>query len=111
MVDYKLVRLNHLLPLPQAIFSKLLVYIVLCVRLKHQHLIITEIVVSRSDDLFARLEPFEDFIILRILAADADFATYGLSSFRRDNIYPFAAGLLIECASRDEHCAFRLSEL
>ena len=79
--------------------------------LEYQHFIVAEVVVAGGDDLFAWLEAFEDFVELRILAADADLTLYGLASFRSYDIYPFAAGLLVECASMNEHGTFRLSQL
>ena len=79
--------------------------------LEYQHLIVAEVVVARGDDLFARLQAFEDFVVLRVLTADADLAFHGLAAVRGDYIYPFAAGLLVEGSARDEDGAFWLSEL
>ena len=42
--------------MPQAILCKLLVYMVLCVRLKYKHFVVAEIVVTRCDHLLARPE-------------------------------------------------------
>ena len=74
-----------------------------------QYFVITEVVISRSDDFFAWLESFEDFVELRVLTADADLALDCLASVRGYNIYPFAAGLLIECAAWDEDGLLRLA--
>ena len=76
-----------------------------------KHLVVAEVVVAGGYYLFAWLESFEDFIELRILTTDADFAAHCLSTFRRDYIYPFSSCLLVECTARDEDCAFRLAEL
>ena len=78
---------------------------------EYQHLIISEVVIPRSDDLLARLQTFEHFIELRILTADADLALDCLVTVRGYYIYPFASGLLVECAARNKDCAFRLAEL
>ena len=47
-----------------------------------QYFVITEVVISRSDDFFAWLEAFEDFVELRVLATDSDFSTYSTTSVR-----------------------------
>ena len=83
----------------------------LCVRLKYQHFVVAEIVVTRCYHLLARLEAFEDFVELRVLTADADLALCRLAAFRRHYIYPFSTGLLVECTARDEDGVFRLTEL
>ena len=83
----------------------------LCVRLKYQHFVVAEIVVTRCYHLLARLEAFEDFVELRVLTADADFTLHSLSSLRRDNVDPLSSCLLIECAARNQDGLLRLAEL
>ena len=65
-------------------------------RLKHQYFIVAEGVVAGGDDFFSRLQAFKNFVVLRVLAADADFAAYCLAPVRGDNEDPFAACLLVE---------------
>ena len=50
---------------------------------KQQYVVVAEVVVRRGYDLLARLQPLGDFVILRILAADADIAAIGHRSTRR----------------------------
>lgn len=79
--------------------------------LKYQYFVVAEVVVAGGDDPLARFEAFEHFIELRVLAADAYLAPYGLSSFRSYHIDPFSSCLLVECSAWDQDCAFRLTEL
>ena len=46
--------------------------------LEHQYVGVAIGVIAGGNDFFAGLEAFEDFVVLGVLAADADFALDGL---------------------------------
>ena len=65
----------------------------------------------RGYDLLARLQPLGDFVILRILAADADIAAIGLFARGVDHIDPRAACRLVERSAGDDDRLSGLAEL
>ena len=89
----------------------MLIVNVLYFTLKYQYFVVAEVVIAGGNDLFARFETFEHLVELRVLTADADLALHCLVSVRGYDIYPFSAGLLVECASWYKDSAFRLAEL
>ena len=79
--------------------------------LEYKHFVISERVVSRCYYFFTGLKSFEYLIVLWVLSSDAYLASRCLAAIWRDDENPFAAGLLVECASWDKHCVLSLSEL
>ena len=79
--------------------------------LEYKHFIISERVVSRCYYFFTGLKSFEYLIVLWVLSSDAYLASRCLAAIWRDDVNPFSAGLLVECASWDKHCVLSLSEL
>ena len=75
--------------------------------LQHQPVGVAERVVAGSDDLFAGLQAVEDFVVRRVLAAEADEAFLGDVAF--EDVDPVAARGLVEAAARDEHGAGRVA--
>ena len=62
-------------------------------------------------DFFPWLQPFLDFIILRVLAAYPDFPFDRSGAVGSEHIYPFAARVLVECPAWNQYGFFRLPEL
>ena len=79
--------------------------------LKHQHLIVSKIIITRSYHFFSGFQSFQHLVELRVLTTDTDLTLHSLSSLRRDNIDPFSSCLLVECASWDKDGLLRLAEL
>ena len=78
--------------------------------LNYQYLAFAVVVVAAGEDTFAGAEAFEDFVILRVLATDDDGAFFSAVGVGED-VYPLAAGVLVEAAAGDEDRLFALAQL
>ena len=74
-----------------------------------QSLVVAKGFVTAGDDTFAGFQSLGDFVVLRILATDADGATEGGVAVLAEDVDPCASRLLEEGAAGDEHCLLWLT--
>ena len=77
---------------------------------KYQHLIILIALIAGNDHFFTGFEAVNDFVILRVLATDLDFAAICFLAVFVKNEDPAAACALEECSARDDDAFCRLSK-
>ena len=73
---------------------------------KLQFLAIAKFLVARDNDTVAGVETFDDFVVLRILATEANISASSPFTIRIHHIDPSSACGLEECATRDKQCLF-----
>ena len=76
-----------------------------------QHLVVSEMIISRGYHFFTACQSLQHLIKLRVLPSYTDLASYSLAPFRNYYIYPFSSCFLIKRASWNQQGLFRLAEL
>ena len=67
-----------------------------------EHFVVLVAFVARYDDAFALLQAFQYFVVLGVLASDADLAAVCFLAVLVEDEYPVAARYLEERSFRDE---------